>query len=194
MRLLRYSLLIALVGALLVPAVASSQSPIDDCADDGVLQGKYSAEQLAEARRDLPSDLSDYSDCLEALQGAGASSGSGSQGPAAPSASDSTGQPSAAELARARQERAAIEALAGAGGRPTLSLDGKTIRPGDTGLYDLASVTHQPPLPVTLALIATALLTLSGLAVAGRRRLGGAGFNGLPRLNGLLHHVPRLRR
>jgi hypothetical protein len=198
MRLLRYSLLVALIGALLLPGGVLSKTPpsaiIEDCSDDGELQGDYSASEKAEARRKLPADLSQYNDCLELLSAGGSDRGRGLQGAGLPGGSPGAGAPSAADDAAARQERAAIEALAGATGRPTLSLDGKTIRPGDAGLYDLASATHQPPLPVTLALVATALLTLAGLALAGRRRLLAAGVTGVRSLPAPLHRVPGLRR
>src|SRR3712207_5171402 len=91
MRLLRYSLLVALVvalGALLLPA-ASMSAPIEDCADDGQLQGNYSDQQKQQALKDLHSDLSEYSDCGEILGtpnpskpgagGSGAGAGGGSE-------------------------------------------------------------------------------------------------------------------
>ncbi len=69
LRLLRNSLLVALavaLCALLLPA-ASISGPIEDCADDGQLQGNYSDQQKQQALKDLPSDLSEYSDCGEIL-------------------------------------------------------------------------------------------------------------------------------
>ncbi len=190
MRLLRNSLLVALVvalGALLVPA-ASMSGPIEDCADDGQLQGNYSNQQKQEALKNLPSDLSEYSDCGEIL---------GTPNPSGPKSADGgsggrrlglrlgrrgrrrrehhrggagPAKPSAAELARQRRERAAIEGLANGAGKPNLELDGKSISPGDAGLYDLASATHEVPTPIKLSLLALALLTIAGLVLAARRR------------------------
>jgi len=203
MRLLRNSLLVALVVALLAPASALA-GPIEDCADDGQLSKQYSQGELDNAKQNLPSDLSDYSDCGEVLNGAkakgpdqGSSSGGGgasapqtSAGAAAAQELKAVAKPTAADLARERRERAAIDNLANGGGKPNLSLDGKTISPGDAGLYDLASATHEVPLPVKLALYAVALLALAGLLVAGHRRFPALGFG----RQAFLSRVSRLRR
>jgi len=180
MRLLRYSLLVALVVALLAPTSALA-GPIEDCADDGVLSKQYSQKELDDATKNLPSDLADYSDCGEVLNGAkakgpGPSSGAGGSDPGTSGggggaeAVTAATKPNAAELARERRERAAIDELATGGGKPNLSLDGKTISPGDAGLYDLASATHEVPLPVKLALYAVCLLALAGLLMGASRR------------------------
>ena len=183
MRLLRNSLLVALVVALLAPTSALA-GPIEDCADDGVLSKQYSQQQLDDAKKNLPSDLADYSDCGEVLNGAkskgpGQTGGAGAGGDSAPGTSSGAGdaeavtaatKPTAADLARERRERAAIDDLANGGGKPNLSLDGETISPGDAGLYDLASATHEVPLPVKLALYAVGLLALAGLLVGASRR------------------------
>lgn len=207
MRLLRNSLLVALVVALLAPASALA-GPIEDCADDGQLSKQYSQGELDNAKQNLPSDLSDYSDCGEVLNGAKAKgpdqgSSSGGGGASAPETSAGTGagagaaeeikavaKPTAADLARERRERAAIDNLANGGGKPNLSLDGKTISPGDAGLYDLASATHEVPLPVKLALYAVALLALAGLLVAGHRRFPALGSG----RQAFLSRVSRLHR
>jgi len=186
MRLLRYSLLVVLVVALcalLVPA-ASFSGPIEDCADDGQLQGNYSDEEKRNALKNLPSDLSEYSDCGEVLNtpnpkgsggGSGSGSGSGSSGGGSVAAGAAeAAKPSAAELARERRERAAIERLANGQGKPSLELNGKSISPGDAGLYDLASATHAVPTSIKLALWAVCLLTVAGLVLAARRRFPGA--------------------
>jgi len=183
MRLLRNSLLVVLALALLAPGTALADAR-DDCAHDGVLQGNYTQGELNEAIRNLPSDLADYSDCLEVLKaarpkGRGQSSGAGAGSDSAPGTSSGAGdaeavtaaiKPTAADLARERRERAAIDDLANGGGKPNLSLDGETISPGDAGLYDLASATHEVPLPVKLALYAVGLLALAGLLVGANRR------------------------
>jgi hypothetical protein len=222
MRLLRNSLLVALavaLCALLVPA-ASMSGPIEDCADDGQLQGNYSDQQKQQALKDLPSDLSEYSDCGEILNtpnprrpgagggtgggdrpgSGGGGSGSGAGASAATEQSTSAAKPSRSELARRQRERArrqreraAIDALANGGGKPNLKLDGKAISPGDAGLYNLAAATHEVPTPIKLALIAVALLAIAGIVVAARRRFPQL----FDRLSGTLTnlgHVARLRR
>jgi hypothetical protein len=211
MRLLRNSLLVALavaLCALLLPA-ASVSGPIEDCADDGQLQGNYSDQQKQQALKDLPSDLSEYSDCGEILgtpnpskpggAGAGAGGGTGSGGSAGAGGSTTTekstapARPSKAELARQQRERAAIEALANGGGKPNLHLDGKSISPGDAGLYNLAAATHEVPTPIKLALIALALLAIAGIVVAARRRFPQL-FDRLSGSLASLGHAARLRR
>jgi hypothetical protein len=205
MRLLRNSLLVALVvalGALLVPA-ASVSGPIEDCADDGQLQGNYSDQQKQQALKDLPSDLSEYSDCGEILGtpnpsrpggGAPAGGGSGSDGGGgATQGGPAPSKPSKAELARQQRERAAIEALANGGGKPNLHLDGRSISPGDAGLYNLAAATHEVPTPIKLALIAVALLAIAGIVLAARRRFPKL-FDRLATPLANLGHVARLRR
>ena len=56
-----------------VPAAhASTRSKIiADCSDDGVLQGTYTAAQLRDARKHLPSDVAEYSDCADILRASG---------------------------------------------------------------------------------------------------------------------------
>ncbi|MDQ4071626.1 MAG: hypothetical protein M3088_01965, partial [Actinomycetota bacterium] len=124
------------------------------------------------------------------VSGPGAASGSGT------GASDvaAAGRPTPAELARERRELAAIDELANRGGKPNLSLDGRAISPGDAGLYDLASATHEVPLAVKLALLALALLALAGLVLAGRRRFPAVASGRLAGLQPLLSRVTRLRR
>lgn len=210
MRLLRNSLLVVLALALLAPGTALADAR-DDCAKDGVLQGNYTQRELNEALRNLPADLVAYSDCVEVLkaarpkrrgQGSGPGSGAGGGGGGVGSgggagASDdpaTTVKPTPADLARERREVAAIDELAKGGGKPNLSLDGKTISPGDAGLYDLASATHEVPLPVKLALYAVGLLALAGLLVGGRRRFPALASGLLTAPQALLRRVSRLRR
>ena len=209
MRLLRNSLLVALVAALcalLLPA-ASMSGPIEDCADDGQLQGNYTDQQKQQALKDLPSDLSEYSDCGEILNtpnpsspngggGGAASGGTGSGGGGGATTTQQSAAPSGpskAELARQQRERAGIEALANGGGKPNLELDGKSISPGDAVLYNLAAATHEVPTPIKLALIAVALLAIAGIVVAARRRFPAA-FDRLSGSLGNLGNVARLRR
>lgn len=209
MRLLRNSLLVAFALALLAPGTALADAR-DDCADDGVLQGSYTQGELDNAIRNLSSDLADYSDCVEVLKaatpkGRGQSGGGGGGGPGggvgpgggarasddpAATGKPTPAKPTPADLARERREVAAIDELAKGGGKPNLSLDGKTISPGDAGLYDLASATHEVPLPVKLALYAVGLLALAGLLVAGHRRFPALGFG----RQAFLSRVSRLRR
>jgi hypothetical protein len=61
---------LALLAALLFAPAARATPPLEiqrDCADDGVLQGNYSASDLRKARADLPTDADEYSDCRDVL-------------------------------------------------------------------------------------------------------------------------------
>ncbi len=56
----------AIVAAvlLLVPSAAHAQGTqeiLRDCADDGVLQGDYSASAMRTARNNMPTELDEYS-------------------------------------------------------------------------------------------------------------------------------------
>jgi len=198
-KLLRYSLLLGLVLALLVPAAAPA-GPIDDCADDGILQGDYSAEEKRRALKDLPSDLSEYSDCAALLQGgrrgsSAPSIGGGGAGSAAPRGSAPRPINDAArEAARLRRARREVQDLAQGGGRPELQLGGRTISPGEAGLFDLASSTHPLPSPLKLALIALAALLLAMVVGGVLRLLPASARERLGRFLEPLRRVPGLRR
>src|SRR5687767_5690932 len=77
------ALLALLALALAAPAPASAASRdeiIKDCSDDGRLQGKYSASELRDARKNLPSDISEYTDCADVLRRAELPDSKGSSG------------------------------------------------------------------------------------------------------------------
>ena len=82
----RLALVLGLLGLLAAgasPAVAASREEIiRDCADDGHLQGEYTAQELRDARKNLPSDVAEYTDCTDVLRRAelGAEGGGGPGG------------------------------------------------------------------------------------------------------------------
>lgn len=62
-------LIIAL--CLLLPAVAEGgtrERIVDDCADDGLVQGTYTAAALRDARRNLPTEAAEYTDCADQIR------------------------------------------------------------------------------------------------------------------------------
>jgi hypothetical protein len=86
---MRRTIFLALIAALLlVPAARAADSTtkiLRDCADDGILQGDYSAAQLRSARDHIPAELNEYSDCQDVLSRAiaaktAASGGGGNTG------------------------------------------------------------------------------------------------------------------
>jgi len=67
---MRRTIFLALLAALLFAPAARATPPLEiqrDCADDGVLQGSYSASDLRKARDSLPTDADEYSDCRDVL-------------------------------------------------------------------------------------------------------------------------------
>jgi hypothetical protein len=157
-------------------AQASPQGVIRDCAQDGKLDRQYSLSDLKKAEQQLPTDVDEYTNCRDvinqaevsgsgghskgstkgALSSAGGSSGGGGGGTAAASPKDVTALAHAAKQA--------------AGKAPTLSLGGQSVQPGSTGTFRTAGATNSLPTPILLALIAMAVLTATGGAVALGRR------------------------
>lgn len=167
----RSILAVALI-ALTVPAAAQASGfdVIRDCAKDGRLDGNYSNAELREARDNLPSDLDEYSDCREVINGAitsGSDRGGGRDGGSGAGGSGGSGP--GGEAARAR-DAAALDRLTDQRGKPTLNVGGTNVKPGDNGLFDLASATNGLPLPLLLALIAVLLIAAGGGVVALSRR------------------------
>lgn len=69
---MRRTILLALFAALVLvlPTTAHAQSNetiLRDCADDGILQGDYSASAMRTARNNMPAELDEYSDCRDVL-------------------------------------------------------------------------------------------------------------------------------
>jgi len=62
------ALLLLLAGALAQAAFGSAQSVIQDCSEDGVLNGHYSHSDLTKALDQLPSDLDEYTDCRDVIR------------------------------------------------------------------------------------------------------------------------------
>jgi hypothetical protein len=71
---------------LLAPAAgAASRSEIlRDCETDGVLDGRYTPNEIRDARNNIPDDIDEYTDCRDVLSratlGAGSSGGGGGGG------------------------------------------------------------------------------------------------------------------
>ena len=82
----------------------------------------------------------------------------------------------AARKHHAAAKAADAAALAEKGKKPHVNVAGKDVRPGDNGLFNLASANNGLPLPLLLGLIAAALLAvMGGLAVLQRRAPAFAG-------------------
>ena len=166
------ALLAALAAvALVLPAVASAspEAVIRDCSKDEKLDGTYSKADLRNARDHLPSDLVEYSSCREVIGAAIGSSGGGRDTAAAAA---SQGTPSDAENTARAGDRAELDSMAADHGDPgAIDVGGDRVTRGSDGLFDVASASNGMPLPLILALVGLALLTLAGSFVALRSRI-----------------------
>jgi hypothetical protein len=192
---------LALAGALCtlaLPAVAhaSPNAVIRDCAEDGKLDRKYSNEDLRKAENNLPADVDEYTDCREVIAGAvtsasnkgrGGGGGSGGGGAGGAGARASKDTPPRAE------DQAALDKLTKERKKPSVSVGGRSVEPGDNGLFDVASAANGLPLPLLLALIATLLLAAGGGLVALKHRVP-ALERSLSKITLPRVPIPRLRR
>ena len=116
-----------MVLTLLVAAPAAMAGTradiVDDCFDDGKLDGNYTASQIRDARNNLPADVDQYSDCRDvlarALGGSGTSDIGGGGGARRPAAGRR-----AAQAERPAEQRALDAAAAEGGDKPVQVGDG----------------------------------------------------------------------
>jgi hypothetical protein len=149
-------------------AMASPEAVIRDCSKDEKLDGTYSKADLRYARDHLPTDLEEYSSCREVIGAAIGGSGDGSK-TAAEAATKGT--PSEKEnLARAG-DRSELDSIAADRDPGAIDVGGDRVTPGSDGLFDAASASNGMPLPLILALVGLALLTVAGSFVALRSRI-----------------------
>jgi hypothetical protein len=176
---LAYTLALAVaLCALALPAVAgaSPSQVIRDCQTDGDLDRKYSNEDLRKAEDNLPADVAEYSDCGEVIAAAitsGSSKGAGGGGGGGEATSGGASSPEG--QARKAEDDAALNKLTKDRKRPEVSVGGRSISPGDNGLFNVAGATNGLPLPLLLALIAALLVALVGGLLALRRRVPAIG-------------------
>lgn len=189
MRTLRTLLPIALAlsSLLLLPASAgaSPEDVIRDCAEDGVIDGKYSESDLRRAERGLPSDIDEYTDCREAIRnklggagrdrrpdGSGGSGGSG--GPGGSGGGDPSLVTPSGAVAGSRDDIEALEELTRdgrRGGAPSVEVGGKPLTPGASSeALGLAGASNDLPLSLLSALVLLGLLAVSGTGLLIRRR------------------------
>ena len=167
--------------ALAMPAVAgaSPSQVIRDCQTDGDLDRKYSNKDLRKAEDNLPADVREYSDCGEVIAAAvtagSARKGDGGGGGGGGTGATSGGADSPERQANRAEDDAALEQLKKERRRPEVSVGGRSISPGDNGLFNVASSTNGLPLPLLLALIGVLLVALVGGLLALRRRFPAIG-------------------
>jgi hypothetical protein len=166
-----------------VPAAAQASpgAVIRDCREDGDLDHKYSNADLRKAEDNLPADVDEYTDCREVIAGAvtsGANKGGGGAGGGGGGANAAGATSGAAGAAAGKKEAAAqandkaqLDSVTKQHNKPKLDVGGKSVEPGDNGLFNVASDSNGLPLPLLLALIAAVLLAVGGGLVALRRRI-----------------------
>jgi hypothetical protein len=180
-----YTLALAVaLCALAMPAMAgaSPNQVIRDCQRDGDLDRKYSNEDLRKAEDNLPADVREYSDCGEVIAAAvtagsakkGDRGGGGGGGGESGATSGGASSPERQQANKAEDD-AALDKLKKDRRRPEVSVGGRSISPGDNGLFNVASSTNGLPLPLLLALIGALLVALVGGLLALRRRIPAIG-------------------
>lgn len=169
-RLRHIPVALATVAVLALGATAAQagyRDAIKDCADDGVLQGTYTKQELTQARKHLPSDLREYSDCDPVLAAALASlANKGKGGKAGGGAPPPTGPPAlttgSGAVASNPQQLDALKhetngTIDGKKPPPSVPVGGRMVKPSTGGAIDTAAHTigaNSFPVPLLLALIA----------------------------------------
>jgi hypothetical protein len=170
---MRNVLLLGAVALLVLPAGAQA-SALSDCVQDNDLDHHYSNSELQKALDNLPTDSDEYGNCREVLAGA-ITSGSDKGGGRPSDTGPNGGAMSAKEQAQRNKDNKDLATIAGdAGGdprTPSVDVGGKTVEPGSNGLFDLASASNDLPAPLLVALIAVAVLAITGVLVALRSRI-----------------------
>jgi phage shock protein PspC (stress-responsive transcriptional regulator) len=170
---LRTSLVLIAVLLLGLPAAAhaNGNAVIRDCADDGQLSKHYSQKDLQDAYNNLPSDIDEYTDCRSVIRAA-MGGGNGNTGGAPP---NGIATPSGA-IAGSPADVAALSAItaqAVKGKRPSVTIAGQKILPGNAGLSGVfGGLAGSSGMPSSLvaAIVALALLAVVTAYLAAREK------------------------
>jgi hypothetical protein len=173
-RVVRNLFLLGALALLVVPSAAQAADPVLDCARDNDQDRSYSNSELKEALDNIPTDSDEYGLCREVI--AGAIHGGSDKGEGRPKAAGSNGEGISPEEQGSRAKDAEeLSALTGDTGSdpapPTVDVGGESVSPNDDGTFDLASASNDLPAPLLVALIALALLAITGVLVALRGRI-----------------------
>ena len=179
---------VAAIAALLLLALpaaagASASAVIQDCVDDGDLDGSYSNEDKREAAANLPADVNEYSDCYEVISGSITSaSASGSNSSGGGTSAGGTAAPAPKKKAATKKQRRKKKEKAAKKKRKAV-LAAVPEGAGDDGLFQSAKASDGMPTPLLLALILGAVLCASaGIVLLRKRRpeLGQAVLSRVP--------------
>ena len=191
--------LIAPVAVLAVLAFAPAASGSADavlraCFNEGSLEGFSDADKRA-ALNQLAADQDEYSDCKSVIGGSigskkvgATASSTGTTGAAAQDAADEPSPGEARKAAAKKKQQALVAKRVRTREVRERRLGERAVDPRDAGVFKAANTANGMPLPVMLAVIALALLTLAGGTLALWRRN--------PRFAGAVRRVtpPRFRR
>jgi hypothetical protein len=162
--------LLSAISLVALPSAAHADA-LTDCTRDNDLDHTYSNSELQKALDSLPTDSDEYSNCREVLAGA-IHSGSDKGGGRPQDSSPNGGPVSSAEKTKRDKDNADLASITKSDDAPPpVDVGGQSVKPGDNGLYDLASASNGLPVPLLLALIAMGLLALTGALVALRSRI-----------------------
>jgi hypothetical protein len=170
-RVARQLLLLSAISLVVLPSVAHADA-LTDCTRDNDLDHSYSNSELQKAIDNLPTDSDEYSNCREVLANAIRDGSDKGGGRPDDGGADGGKAVSAHEQAKRAKDNADLATLTkGDSQPPPLDVGGQTVKPGDNGLYDLASASNGLPVPLLVALIALGALALTGALVALRARV-----------------------
>ncbi len=167
-------LLLIVLLVLAAPASAATRyEVIDDCSDDSRLQGRYTAEELRDARRNLRTEVAEYTDCADVLRRAELAlvERTGAEGAAgAPPTTGGDDGAAATPLVPADEPEQRALQQARADAPAPVTLRGRAVEPGSAG-FTTGAVRNDMPGSLLGALIALALV-MAGLLVVTVRGFG----------------------
>ena len=187
----RFAMAVGCLLALVLTAAPAQASVRDkiikDCADDSVLQGNYTPQQLRDARQNLPSDVAEYTDCADVLRraelpdrgsGSGGTTGGGTTPGGTGGGTGATGGGSGGLIAPTTDpdRQALIDADFAA--KQPVTVGGRRLWAGAPPI-DASAIRNDLPTPLLVALIALGVVAAALVAPLGRR------LRRLPRLPGL---------
>jgi hypothetical protein len=159
-RIARHLLVICALAlfALPAPAFASADQVVRDCVYDGKLDHHYSNAELRRARDHLPSDADEYSDCRDVI--AAAIKGGSDRSGGAPSPGLAATNP-AAEAAAQATDQSKVASIASSDKAPKLDVGGQTLKPDNSGYFNLGGAANEVPVPLLIALLLLCAMALA---------------------------------
>jgi hypothetical protein len=167
---------LCVLGATAPAAFADYHDVIRECYNTGQLPaGKYSRNDLKDARRHLPSDIKEYSDCedlINAALAAGSRKGGGGGATPPPVASNPAFSTPSGAQASSQNDLNALNEATKPRARPQIPIAGSKLSPSTGGVINAAKNTdaNSLPLPLLLSLIALAAMAGVGGATVLRQR------------------------